>query len=176
MKRLTTLARAAALAATLLASAGAASPAVAAAADVALIKEYVGNWTGRGTLTGSSSESVRCRLALTEGNAGRVNYSGRCTLAGTNLSINGTIAYNDASRRYEASMTSDIGFSPGAVVGRARGKDIVFSLKDSGTDPKGNNMNISANLVLGGGKINVQFEVSYPDTGDTMKAQVPFTK
>src|SRR5690606_36515863 len=100
------LSRAAALAG-LLVSAGAASPALAAPADVALIKSYIGEWRGRGTLTGANSETVVCRLSLTQGNQDKVNYNGRCTLAGSTLSVAGTMAYTEQSKRFEAAMTSN---------------------------------------------------------------------
>jgi hypothetical protein len=93
------LSRAAALAG-LLAAAGAA-PALAAPADVALLQSYIGDWRGRGVLIGANTETVVCRMSLTQGNQDKVNYSGRCSLAGTQLSVAGTMAYVEANRRFE---------------------------------------------------------------------------
>jgi hypothetical protein len=114
------LTRAAALAGLLLSATAGSMPTMAAPADVALLKSYIGEWRGRGVVIGASEESVVCRLSLTEGNQDKVNYNGRCALAGTNLSVAGTIAYIDASRRYEAAMTSNATFT-GIAVGQKRG-------------------------------------------------------
>jgi hypothetical protein len=38
-------------------------------------------------------------MSLTPGIQQKVNYSGRCALAGTQLSVNGTIAFNDAAHQ-----------------------------------------------------------------------------
>ena len=96
-------------------AAAASVPASAAPADVALLKSYLGNWSGRGVFQAETPETVVCKLSLTEGNSDKVNYSGRCAVAGTNLSIKGTMAYIEASRRYEAVMTSNAKFSGTAV-------------------------------------------------------------
>src|ERR1700733_11980619 len=79
-------------------------PAMAAPADVALLKTYLGTWTGKGTLSGAQTEPVSCKLSLTSGNSDKVNYTGRCSIAGQQLSITGTIAYVDTAHRYEAVM------------------------------------------------------------------------
>lgn len=159
----------------LLVSAGAASaPAFAAPADVALLKSYIGEWRGRGVLTGAESETVVCRLSLKEGNSDKVTYSGRCTLAGSNLSINGTLAYVDASRRFEAAMTSNATFS-GIAVGQRRGDGVVFNLREREVD-EGKPVTISAQIGLTGGAISVGFNVVYEDSGETLSAQVPFSR
>lgn len=155
----------------------AAPAAFAAAADVALLKEYVGEWRGRGVLRGAEQETVVCRLTLSPGNQDRVTFAGRCALAGTNMSIRGTIAYNDSSRRYEAAMTSDVGFSPESAVGRRQGNDIVFTLNERQADGEGNMMQISATLALKGSQqIDAEFKIVFLNTGDQITAAVPFTK
>jgi hypothetical protein len=177
MKLFGPLSRIAALAGLLLATPMAVAPAYAAPADVALLKSYVGSWKGRGTLVGAESESVVCRLSLNEGNADKINYSGRCTLAGTSLSVNGTLAFNDSARRYEAAMTSNVTFS-GLAVGKKQGEAIVFNLKERNTDEEGNDLTVTAAIILkGAGKsINVDFQVVFNATGEMLKASVPFTK
>ena len=50
----------------LLFSGASVAPAVAAPADVALLQSYIGDWRGRGTLVGANSETVVCRLSLTQ--------------------------------------------------------------------------------------------------------------
>jgi hypothetical protein len=168
------LTRAAALAG-LLVSAGAASPVMAAPADVALIKSYIGEWRGRGTLTGANTESVVCRLSLTPGNQDKVNYNGRCTLAGTNLSVAGTMAYIEQSKRFEAAMTSNATFS-GIAVGQKRGNNLVFNLRERTPDEEGKDMNISAQISLSPDAIKVVFEVVYVESGDSLRAEVPFSR
>ena len=168
------LSRAAALAG-LLVSAGAASPVVAAPADVALIKSYIGEWRGRGTLTGANTESVVCRLSLTPGNQDKVNYNGRCTLAGTNLSVAGTMAYIEQSKRFEAAMTSNATFS-GIAVGQKRGNNLVFNLRERTPDEDGKDMNISAQITLSPDTLKVVFEVVYVESGDSLRAEVPFSR
>ncbi|MDB5529272.1 MAG: hypothetical protein JWR51_2375 [Devosia sp.] len=169
------LSRCVALAGLLVSMGAAATPAFAAPADVALLKSYIGEWRGRGTLTGADTETVVCRLSLKEGNNDKVNYSGRCTLAGTNLAINGTLAYVDASRRFEAAMTSNATFT-GIAVGQKRGNGLVFNLRERDQDEEGKEMGISANITLSSDAINVSFEVVYIATGESMRAQVPFSK
>jgi hypothetical protein len=175
MSNLAAAARNVVLGAILCAGAMGAGPAYAAAEDVALLKEYLGNWKGRGTLTGAETETVVCRLSMVDGNDDKVNYAGRCSLAGTTLSINGTIAFIDASNRFEAAMTSNATFT-GTAIGRKRGKSIVFDLKEKQKDEEGNEMTVSARLVLSDAKINVNFQVLFNATGDIIKAEVPFSQ
>lgn len=175
MKLFGPLSRTVALAGLLVATSMAAAPAFAAKADVELLQSYIGEWRGRGTLVGAESESVVCRLALTNGNADKVNYSGRCALAGTTLSVNGTLAYNDAGKQYEAAMTSNVTFS-GVAIGKKQGDGIVFNLKERETDEEGNDMTITAAITLKSDKINVDFSVLFNASGDMLKASVPFTK
>lgn len=177
MKLFGPLLRIIALAGLLAATPMAAAPALAAPADIALLKSYIGSWKGRGTLIGAESESVVCRLSLSEGNAEKVNYSGRCSLAGTALSVNGTLAYSDQNRRYEAAMTSNVTFS-GLAVGKKSGDGIIFNLKERNKDEAGNDLTVTAAIALkGSGKsILVEFQVIFNATGEMLKASVPFTK
>lgn len=177
MKLFGPLSRTFALAGLLVAIPMAAAPAFAAPADVALLKSYVGSWKGRGTLVGADSEAVVCRLSLSDGNADKVNYSGRCTLAGTSLAVNGTLAYNEKSKRYEAAMTSNVTFS-GLAVGKKSGNNIVFNLKERNKDEDGNDLTVTAAIILKGAgeAIGVDFQVVFNATGEMLKASVPFTK
>lgn len=152
-----------------------AAPAVAAApADVALLKSYIGDWRGRGTLTGEHTETVVCRLSLQDNNNDKVGYSGRCTLAGTVLSVNGTLAYIDDMRRFEAVMTTNASFT-GIAVGQKRGDGVVFNLRER-EQSEGEDVTITARIALASGGINVEFQVVYEDTGETIHASVPFSK
>lgn len=150
-------------------------PAYAAPADVALLKSYIGEWRGRGTITGANSETVVCRLSLKPGNQDKVNYTGRCTVAGSQLSMNGTIAYIDASKRYEAAMTSNVAFS-GIAVGLKRGGGLIFNLRERDQDEEGKEIGITAQIALNANAIDVNFEVMYIATGEYLRAEVPFSK
>jgi len=171
------LARTVGLAGLLVVTPMAAAPAMATPADVALLKSYLGTWKGRGQLIGAESESVVCRLSLSEGNADKVNYSGRCTLAGTTLSVNGTLAYSDQNNRYEAAMTSNVTFT-GTAIGKKTGDGIIFNLKERNKDEEGNDLTVTAAIALKGKgtAIQVDFNVVFNATGDTLQASVPFTK
>jgi hypothetical protein len=173
MTKIGALSRALALAG-VLAAAGTA-PALAAPADVALLKSYIGDWRGRGVLIGANTETVVCRMSLTQGNQDKVNYSGRCSLAGTQLSVAGTMAYVEASRRFEAAMSSNATFS-GIAVGQKRGGGLVFNLRERDKDEDGKDLNISAQITLKGDSIQVVFDVIYVDSGDSLRAEVPFSR
>jgi hypothetical protein len=175
MKLIGPLARAAFVAGLTLAGTAVVSPASAGPAEAALLESYVGSWSGRGQLTGSRSETVVCRLTLSPGNADKVNYSGRCAMAGTTISVNGTLAYIDASRRFEAAMTTNAGFT-GLAVGRRNGDSIVFNLREVGADEEGRAVTVTSAITLNPAKINVDFKVVFNDSGDTITASVPFTQ
>ena len=151
------------------------APAMAAKADVALLQSYIGDWKGRGQLVGAESETVVCRLTLSQGNADKVNYSGRCSMAGNALSVAGTLAYNDSKRQYEAAMTSNATFQ-GLAVGKKSGNGVVFNLRETGEDDNGKPVTITAQIALNSGKINVNFNIVFNETGEQLKASVPFSK
>lgn len=153
----------------------AAAPALAAKADIELLTSYIGDWKGRGVLTGAESETVVCRLSLAPANQDKINYSGRCAMAGTTVSVNGTLAYIDAKKRYEAAMTTNAAFT-GLAVGRKQGDGVVFNLKERETDEEGNDMTITAVIALLNKKISVEFQVVFNESGDIIKASVPFTR
>lgn len=167
------LTRAIALAGLLLSAA--ALPAFAAPADVALIQSYIGEWRGRGVVIGATQESVVCRLSLSQGNQDKVNYNGRCTLAGTTLSIAGTMAYVDANKRFEAVMSSNATFN-GVAVGQKRGQSLIFNLREREKDEAGKDLNITSQIVLNRDAIQVSFEVVYVESGDSLRAEVPFSR
>lgn len=169
------LTRAVALAGLLLSATAGLAPVMAAPADVALLKSYIGEWRGRGVMIGANEETVVCRLSLSEGNQDKVNYNGRCALAGTNLSVAGTLAYVDASRRFEAAMTSNATFT-GIAVGQKRGSGLVFNLRERDQDEEGKDLSISAQIQLNGDAIQVAFEIVYIESGDSLRAEVPFAR
>jgi len=173
MNRLRPVAFAAALAG-LIAVAGAPLPASAAQEDIALLKSYLGDWTGAGQLKGSAPERVQCKISLTPGNQDKVNYSGRCAVAGQTLSVRGSIAYNDGGRRYEAAMTSNVGFS-GVAVGKKSGDGVLFNIKQRG-EQENATFEISAAIALQKGQIQMDFSFKDVNSGQGGSASVPFKK
>jgi hypothetical protein len=168
------LARNIAIAGLVAAAAGMAAPAFAGPAETALLKSYEGNWKGAGPLVGTETETVSCRMALTPGNDDKVNYSGRCAMAGANLSINGTLAYIEENHRYEGAMTSNVNFS-GVAVGQKSNGGITFNLKSRGMQDNAN-IEISAGITLLPGTITVDFKATDVATGKVVYAKVPFAK
>ena len=164
-----------ALAVALLGLVGAA-PALGGAAEQALLASYVGNWRGESVLQGGDApEPFRCRLAVSPGNQGKINYTGRCSLVDANLSISGTIAFNDAANQYEAAMSSNAGFT-GLAVGRRSGETISFDLRERRQDRAGDDVRIGSRILLAGGHITVDFEVEFNDSGQILTASVPFDR
>jgi len=158
----------------IVAFAGIALPAVAGPAELALLKSYEGNWRGSAPLVGGDTENVTCRMSLSDGNDQKVNYNGRCALAGTNLSINGTLAYVEENHRYEGAMTSNVNFS-GVAVGQKSGSGIVFNLKSRGMADDAN-VEVEAAITLVPGSISIAFTATDTKTGKSIHTTVPFTK
>lgn len=144
-------------AAVVAALAGGAAPAAAGEAETARLQGYVGTWGGTGVLRGEASiERFGCRLDVTRGNAGKINFRGNCTVRGAGLSVAGTVGYFDAQRHYEAALSSNTEFK-GVAVGEARGNELIFALKDRDTDSKGNDLALKAEMVLQDRTIAIRF-------------------
>lgn len=151
-------------------------PSLAGPGEQALLASYVGNWRGESMLQGGDKpEPFRCRLAVTPGNSGKINYTGRCALVNMNLSVSGTIAYLDDKRQYEAVMTSNAGFS-GTAVGQQGGNQIGFDLVERQRDRGGNDVAIGSRLFLVGDSIRVEFQVEFNNSGKVLTASVPFAR
>jgi hypothetical protein len=154
----------------------AAAPAQSGPAELDLLSSYIGNWNGAGVLVGGKApEPFRCRLNVAKGNQAKINYSGRCSLVNMNLSVNGTIAFDDSSQRYQAVMSSNAGFT-GLAVGRKQGERISFDLTERQTDRGGNNVRIGSKIQLSASAIKVDFEVEFNNSGEILTASVPFTR
>ena len=153
-----------------------AAPAQAGQVELDLLTSYIGKWIGAGVLVGGEEpESFRCRLTVAKGNQAKINYSGRCTLVNMNLSVAGTIAFNDATRRYEAAMSSNAGFT-GLAIGHKQGDRISFDLEEKQKDRGGNDVRIGSKIQLVGDTITVDFEVEFNNSGEILTASVPFTR
>jgi hypothetical protein len=152
-----------------------AGPSVAAQRDLDLLQSYVGDWRGTGSMnTASGEETVRCKLDVKRASAEKVNYNGRCTLAGGNLSINGTLAYISERNRYEAIMSSNTTFS-GQAIGRRSGSGINFNLEERDPDT-GSTIKVNVGLALRSEKIEVDFKLTDTASGNSTRAKVPFSK
>ena len=148
----------------------------ASGGELALLSSYIGNWRGEGALVGGDQpEPFRCRLGVSQGNQLKINYTGRCTLVNATLSISGTIAYNDAGQRYEAAMSSNAGFT-GLAIGRLQGQRISFDLQERDKDKSGSDVRIGSRILLVNGDITVDFEVEFNDSGEVLRASVPFAR
>jgi hypothetical protein len=152
-------------------------PAKAGPAEIALLSNYIGEWSGSSELVGGPQpEPFSCRLTINKGNQAKINYAGRCTLTSMNLSVTGTIAFDDASHTYQAIMGSNAGYK-GTAVGRISGDKITFDLSESESDRAGNPVKLGAQIVLiGGSSINVNYHVEFNNSGKVLTANVPFTK
>jgi hypothetical protein len=152
----------------------AAQPAFAAQSDIEYLATYEGDYVGVGQVTGQDNETIHCRMSLTPGNEDKINYQGRCRMAGASLSIAGTIAYNTAQRRYEAVMTSNTAFT-GRAIGHRVGNNINFKLDERAIE-KGSDLSVAVGIALHSGVIDVNFQVTDAATGQITKALVPFKK
>lgn len=174
MKRATQIMAATILAAAVTAAAPA--PTQAGAKELALLSSYIGNWRGEGVMTGGDSpEPFKCRLTIAKGNAAKINYAGRCTLVNANISISGTIAYNDSARRYEAAMSSNAGFT-GLAIGMIHNEEISFDLKERQKDRAGSDVRIGSRIELANDNITVNFEIEFNDSGQVLTSSVPFKR
>ena len=152
-------------------------PAHAAKADVELLQSYVGDWRGRGQAKLASTgenETVLCKMSFSNTGAGKIGLDGRCSLAGSTLSMRGTVAYIEAKRHFEAVMSSNTSFQ-GVAVGRRSGKNLSFALKNvkSATNDA---FDIAVSLKLNNGEINVRFDIVHKESGGKSVAKIPFQK
>jgi len=153
------------------------TPATAGPAEVALLSNYIGEWSGASVLQGGDKpEPFTCRLTIDKGNQAKINYAGRCTLVNMNLSVSGTIAYDDATQTYQAIMGSNAGYK-GVAVGRVQGDKITFDLAEKESDRAGRPVRLGASITLvGSNSITVDYQVEFNDSGTVLTATVPFAK
>jgi hypothetical protein len=153
----------------------AASPAYAGPTESAFLESYIGNWKGDGLLTGGEEdEAFNCRVSVTKGREGKINYTGRCSVAGLNLTVAGTIAYIEESKRYEAAMTSNATFT-GLAIGRKQGTRVVFDLRERDVHD-GDDMTITSRVSLEKDTIGLSFKYVMEDDGFSMDAAVKFAR
>ena len=152
------------------------APAMAGPQELAVLTSYIGDWRGSSALVGGGkSEPFTCRVSVAKGNQGKGNYTGRCSLVSANLSISGTSAFNDSQQRYEAAMSSNAGFT-GLAIGRLQGQRISFDLQERDKDKSGSDVRIGSRILLVNGDITVDFEGECNDSGEVLRASVPFAR
>ena len=146
-------------------------------AELALLTAYIGEWKGASVLVGGKKpEPFKCRLTVDKGNQTKINYAGRCTLVSMNLSVSGTIAYDDPSQTYQAIMGSNAGFT-GVAIGKQQGDKIIFDLEEKQEDKAGNFVRIGARITLvAQTSITVDYEVEFNNSGNVLTANVPFSR
>jgi hypothetical protein len=151
-------------------------PAQSGPAELDRLTSYIGKWNGAGVLTGGKApEAFRCRMTIAKGSQAKINYSGRCALVNMNLSVAGTIAFDDSMQRYQAVMSSNAGFT-GYAVGREQDNEISFDLASKQVDRGGNTVRIGARIHLTGDTITVDFQVEFNNSGEILTAVVPFSR
>jgi len=151
------------------------SPAFSAQEDADLLNSYIGGWKGSGILNrDGNSETVRCKLTITDTKGVKVHYKGRCAVAGANFSIAGAMGYFEEKNRYEAVMTSSTSFS-GVAIGTRNEDGIDFELNDRNAET-GDKYEISSNIGLKGDEIGIEFSVTNLNTGRVITANIPFEK
>lgn len=150
-----------------------ATPALAAQADLDLLASYIGDWTGRGTLSAgeAAGETVACTLNVSPypGEPHKLRIESRCVVAGGRMSMVGTLAYIEANDRYEAIVTSNTPYA-GQAVGVRRGNSVDFNLHATSGE------NVAAAIALNGGRIEVGFRLTDPRTGEVTSATIPFNQ
>ena len=153
-----------------------AAPVQAGQAELELLSSYVGNWSGAGVMVGGEApETFKCRMTVAKGNQAKINYSGRCSLVNMNLSVSGTIGFDDAIKRYQAAMSSNAGYT-GLAIGKIDGEQIACNLSEKQTDRGGNVVRIGSKILLVNDKITVDFEIEFNNSGQVLTASVPFAR
>jgi hypothetical protein len=138
-------------------------------AESAVLAKYAGEWRGTGKVTGPEPGTVVCRITFKPA-SGKLSYTGRCTYSGQGTgSFRGTMLYNDARKRYEASSSAQ-GVST-TTIGKKQGGGIVFAA--SGMDTRYGTA--SSVMTLAGNAIKMSFKLVDKD-GETIASSISFSK
>lgn len=141
----------------------------------ALLQSFVGDWSGTSTLQGGDEpEEFSCRILVKNGGYSKINYQGRCTLDRINLSVTGTIAYDDDERAFRGVMRSNTAFR-GEATGRTRGSSVVFDFEQSG-EHEGGMLTLDSKMTLNKDKITIDFNVWISDSDMKLSTTVPFDR
>ena len=145
-------------------------PVVAGPAENATLAKYAGDWRGTGKVVGPDPGTVVCRLSFKASTAGKLSYSGRCSFGGSGAaSFRGTMVYNDAKNRYEASSSAQ--GASATTVGKKVGNTIVFA--SAGMDTRYGTA--SSVMTLSGSSIKLAFTL-VDKKGQTTASAISFKK
>lgn len=145
------------------------APVLAGEAETALLAKYAGEWKGTGKVTGPDPGTVVCRITFKPTGA-KLSYTGRCTYSGQGTaSFRGTMLYNDAKKRFEASSSAQ-GVSS-TTIGKKQGGGVVFA--SSGMDTRYGTA--SSVMTLAGNAIKMSFKLVDKD-GETTASSISFSK
>jgi hypothetical protein len=153
------------------------APALSAQRDIDLLQSYVGDWSGKGSLgTVDGEETVKCSLAVTSSSPTRVQFNGRCAIAGGTVSLKGTMGFIEERGRFEAVLNSNVNFLQNQVaVGRRSGSGLVFTMQPTNPDTDAD-LNVDVDLALKNGIISVNAKVTDTASGNSTTAKVPLEK
>ncbi|MEO6014978.1 MAG: hypothetical protein ABIQ30_15525 [Devosia sp.] len=120
-----------------------ATPAFAGTAETAFLTKLAGSWSGAGTLSGSESGKLTCKMSFTATAKG-VSFKGKCdTDSFGPQSFSGTLAYNESAKQYEATSKGE------TTIGVKSGKSVVFTSKLKSIAGAGTSvMKLSASRVV----------------------------
>jgi hypothetical protein len=62
------------------------------------------------------------------------------------------------------------------AVGRQRGEEITFDLREQQKDRAGSDVRIGASIILTAATVRVDFEVEFNNSGEVLTASVPFAR
>ena len=145
-------------------------PAVAGPAEIAVLAKYAGDWRGTGKVVGPDPGTVVCRLSFKASTAGKLSYSGRCSFGGSGAaSFRGTMIYNEAKNRYEASSSAQ--GASATTVGKKVGSTIVFASAGMKTSYG----TASSVMTLSGSSIKLAFTL-IDKKGQTTASAISFKK
>lgn len=145
-------------------------PALAGPKENAVLASYAGSWTGKGNVTGMQTGKVSCRLTFKPVSSGALSYSGRCSFgAMAQQTFRGTVSYNDAKNRYEASSSAQ-GIQTTAI-GKKSGGGMTFT--SEGMDTRYGSA--SSTMAFAGAAIKLNFKL-IDKKGEVTASAITFSK
>ena len=120
------------------------APALAGTAETKFLNGLAGTWAGSGTVKGPDSGGIDCTITFTASGGG-VAFNGKClTDLGPPQITRGSIAYNDAAKRYEATSKGQV------AIGKKSGGAVTFviNLKDPMIGTGTSTLKIAASQIV----------------------------
>lgn len=142
------------------------APAFAGAAETAFLGKFAGAWTGGGQVTGEHAGALVCKLTIRPVSTG-MSFRGSCNMEGMSVqSFSGNVAYNDASKKYEATSPNN----KDVAVGTKKGSSLVFVTKLKNIAGSGN-----STMAMTASRIAIDFDLK-GQSGKSSKSHLVFTK